>query len=281
MIVNADSAQIYRDLPILSAGPSAEEQALAEHRLFAVRDGAQPCSAAEWAKLARSEIADVQASGRLPILVGGTGLYLRTLLEGIAPVPAIDPELRQRIREAPVMQNRAKLEALDPGAAARLKRGDAARTARALEVVLATGRTLAEWQQAKTGGIAADVDLRPLILLPPRPWLYARCDERFRAMINRGAAAEVERLLARALHPNLPVMRAIGVQEIAAMLRGELSPEAAIGAGQQATRRYAKRQYTWFAHQPPAECPRCAEALTPAVRAELVEALSLPLLREK
>src|SRR3954452_23691460 len=133
VVVNADSAQIYRDLPILSAAPTAEERALAEHRLYGVRDGALPCSAADWAAMARSEVRGVHASGRTPILAGGTGLYLRTLLDGIAPVPAIDPEVRRRLREAPTQDNRAKLEKLDPEAAARLKPADTARISRALE----------------------------------------------------------------------------------------------------------------------------------------------------
>ena len=261
MIVNADSAQIYRDLPVLSAAPTAEERARAEHRLYGVLDGALPCSAAEWATTARREIADVHAQGRLPILVGGTGLYLRTLLEGIAPVPAIEPEVRRRVREAPLEENRTKLEALDPQAAARLNPADTARTNRALEVVLSTGRTLAEWQMQREGGIADSVELRPLILLPPRKWLYARCDERFAHMIDDGAVAEVEALIARKLNPNLPVMRAIGVRELSGYVLGEISLDEAVSAGQQATRRYAKRQYTWFAHQPPAEWPRFREAL--------------------
>jgi tRNA dimethylallyltransferase len=260
-IVNADASQIYRDLPVLSAAPSAEELALAEHRLFGVRDGALPCSAAEWAELARTEIASIHAAGRLPILVGGTGLYLRILLYGIAPVPAIDPEVRERVRGTPVADNRAKLDRLDPNAAARLKPSDTARISRALEVILSTGRTLGEWREQREGGIADQVDLRSLILLPPREWLYARCDERFAKMIDEGAAAEVEGLLARNLNPNLPIMRAIGVKEIAAYLKGNLSLDDAIAAGQQATRRYAKRQYTWFAHQPPADWPRFNDAL--------------------
>ena len=193
--------------------------------------------------------------------MGGTGLYLRTLLDGIAPVPAIDPEVRDRVRAAPVEQNRAKLASLDPEAAARLKPADAARIGRALEVILSTGRTLAEWQTQREGGIADEVDLRAIILLPPRKWLYARCDERFAHMIDQGAVTEVEALLARKLNPNLPVMRAIGVPELSAYLLGDRSLDEAIAAGQQATRRYAKRQYTWFAHQPPAHWPRFQEAL--------------------
>jgi tRNA dimethylallyltransferase len=261
VIVNGDSAQIYQDLRILSAAPTNEELQQAEHRLYGVRDGALPCSAAEWSQLARPEIADIHSGGRTPILVGGTGLYLRTLLEGIAPVPAIDPEVRARVRETTVEENRRKLEKLDPGAQARLNPADSARINRALEVILSTGRTLKEWHEQREGGIAKAVQLRPIILLPPRKWLYARCNERFSRMISRGAVSEVEALLARKLNSNLPVMRAIGVRELSAYLLQGTSLDEAVAAGQQATRRYAKRQYTWFAHQPPAFWPRFQEAL--------------------
>jgi tRNA dimethylallyltransferase len=261
VIVNADSAQVYRDLRVLSAAPKDDEMKSAEHRLYGVRDGALPCSAAEWAAMARREISDVHATGRTPILAGGTGLYLRTLLNGIAPVPAIDPEVRARVRDATAEANRAKLEALDPRASARLEKGDTARINRALEVILSTGRTLAEWQRQREGGIVEHVRLKALILLPPRKWLYARCDERFAHMIDQGAVTEVERLLARKLNPNLPVMRAIGVPELTRYLLGESTLDESIAAGQQATRRYAKRQYTWFARQPPADWPRFQEPL--------------------
>ena len=261
VIVNADSAQIYRDLRILSAAPTSDDLQRAEHQLYGVQDGALPCSAAEWAAMARGEVAEIHAKGRIPILVGGTGLYLRTLLDGIAPVPAIDPDVRARVREADVADNYLKLRTFDPQRAEKLKPGDTARINRALEVILSTGRTLSEWQEQREGGIADAVELRPLILLPPRKWLYARCDERFTRMIDEGAVSEVEALLARNLNPNLPVMRAIGVRDISAYLRREATLDEAIATGQQATRRYAKRQYTWFAHQPPAEWPRFKEAL--------------------
>jgi len=261
VIVNADSAQIYSDLRVLSAAPTADELRSVDHRLYGVQDGALPCSAAEWAQMARREIEKIHRDGPIPILVGGTGLYLRTLLDGIAPVPAIDPEVRERVRNVPVDENRSKLAALDPESAARLKPADTARINRALEVILSSGRTLGEWQKDREGGIGEEVELRPIILLPPRKWLYARCDERFARMIDAGAVSEVEALLARKLNPNLPVMRAIGVREISAYLQGEISLDEAIAAGSQATRRYAKRQYTWFAHQPPAGWPRFKEAL--------------------
>ena len=273
MIVNADSAQVYRDLPILSAAPRPNELARAEHRLYGVLDGSQACSAADWAAMARREIEDVHASGRLPILVGGTGLYLRTLLQGIAPVPPIDPRIRRQVREASVEKNRERLLQLDPQSAARLNPADRLRIARALEVVLSTGKTLAEWQSRREGGIEDAVALRPLILLPPREWLYRRCDERFAAMVEHGAAEEVRALLKRNLSPDLPVMRGIGVLEIAGWLNGEATREDAISAGQQATRRYAKRQYTWFAHQPPPEWPRFREPLEDRTMAQALALL--------
>ena len=256
MLVDADSAQVYRDLKILSAGPSDDELARAEHRLYGILDGARPCSAADWAVLARREIEDIHASDRLPILVGGTGLYLRTLLDGIAPIPTIDAEIRRTVRESDVETNQKRLKSADPESFARLKPSDKTRIARALEVVLSTGRTLAEWQQEREDGIGNQVELRPLILLPPRPWLHERCDARFAEMMEHGAVEEVRALLSRDLDPALPVMRAIGVREIAAYVRGEIDRAEAIALGQQATRQYAKRQYTWFKHQPPPEWPR-------------------------
>jgi len=258
-IVNADSAQVYRDLPILSAAPSPGDLVRAEHRLYGVRDGAEPCSAADWAALAKVEVSRLHEEGRLPILVGGTGLYLRTLLDGIAPVPSIDPAVRAEVRAASVAENLAALMPLDPVAAATLNPGDATRIARALEVVKSTGRPLADWQKKLEGGIGNDIELRPLVLLPPRPWLNERCELRFAAMVEQGAVAEVEKLLERKIDPQLPVMRAIGVREIAAYLVGDFTKAQAIDAGQQATRRYAKRQYTWFSRQPPADWPRFAE----------------------
>ena len=261
VIVNADSAQLYRDLPILTAAPSPTDRKRAEHRLYGVRDGADPCSAADWADLARTEIASIHAAGRLPILVGGTGLYLRTLLDGIAPVPPIDPAIRAVVRASSVAENLAALTPLDPCAAARLNPGDSTRIARALEVVRSSRRTLAEWQEERAGGIGEAITLQPLILLPPRDLLVERCDARFAAMVDGGALGEVAALIGRGLDPDLPVMRAIGVRELGALVEGTATRSQAITAGQIATRQYAKRQYTWFANQPPAEWPRWTEAL--------------------
>ncbi|MEO7654553.1 MAG: tRNA dimethylallyltransferase, partial [Sphingomicrobium sp.] len=174
----------------------------------------------------------------------------------IAPVPAIDPAIRSEIRAATVADNLARLALADPDSTARLNPADTTRIARALEVALSTGRPLKAWQAQRSGGIAGEVTLRPMLLLPPRDWLYQRCDQRFADMIDAGAVDEVSRLLARDLSPTLPVMRAIGVREIAGFIRGDTNEAEMLAAGQQATRNYAKRQYTWFAHQPPAEWPR-------------------------
>ena len=273
VIVNADSAQLYRDLPILSAAPSPSDHRRAEHRLYGVADGASAMSAAEWAERARHEVADIHSSGRLPILVGGSGLYLRTLIDGIAPVPAIDPSIRDEVRGASVADNRARLETLDAEAASRLGPSDKTRIARALEVLLSTGHPLSHWQGQRHGGIGDTIRLRPLILLPPRDWLYARCDARFAAMIDGGAIDEVAALLKRGLSPSLPVMRAIGVREIAALASGDMTRADVIAAGSQATRNYAKRQYTWFARQPPDNWPRFTTALDDRSIAEALDLL--------
>ena len=255
-VINADSAQVYRDLRVLSARPSDQDLRGVEHRLFGAWDGAQPCSAAEWAAAARREVAAAHEAGKLPIMVGGTGLYLRTLLDGIAPVPAIDPTVRREVRALPQSEARAALEREDPATAARLAPADRARTGRALEVIRATGRGLGEWQEARVGGIASEVTLHPLILLPNRARLYERCDARLATMMDAGAVEEVVKLLARGLDPHLPVMRAIGVREIAGWLRGEWTREHAVSSAQAATRRYAKRQFTWLRHQLPVDWPR-------------------------
>jgi tRNA dimethylallyltransferase len=256
VVINADSAQVYTDLAVLSARPSSEEMHGVPHRLFGDWDGAQACSAADWAAAGRAEIAAAHAAGALPILVGGTGLYIRTLLDGIAPVPPIDSALRAAVRALPVSEAHAALTREDPERAAALNPADTTRVARALEVIRSTGKPLAAWQAQRSGGIGADIALHPLVLLPERVWLYERCDRRFAAMLAGGAIDEVAALLARRLDPALPVMRAIGVPEIAGYLRGEWLLEEAQTRGAQATRNYVKRQTTWLRHQCPAEWTR-------------------------
>lgn len=256
VVINADSAQVYRDLRVLSARPSESEMRGVPHRLFGAWDGAQPCSAADWAAAARREVENAHQAGVVPILVGGTGLYLRTLLYGIAPVPEIEAHVREAVRALPVAVAYEALKAEDAEAAARLSPNDSARVSRALEVVRSTGRPLADWQRERVGGIADGIELHPLVLLPEREWIYERCDRRFAAMLDNGAVEEVQALLSRGLSHSLPVMRAIGVPEVAAWLRGESTREEALALGQQATRQYAKRQFTWFRYQPPQDWRR-------------------------
>ena len=256
VIINSDSAQVYRDLRILSARPDEIDMSRAPHRLFGYIDGAEACSAARWAENARAEIAKAHEAGLLPVLVGGTGLYIRTLLNGIAPIPDIDPEIRAAVRGMAVDAAHIALKQEDPDSAERLAPADTTRVQRALEVIRSTGQTIGYWHTRRTGGIGDKMRLRPLILVPPRDWLIGRSDSRFLGMVESGAIDEVERLLFRRLDPDLPVMRAIGVREISAWLHGEMTRPEMVDSGRLATRQYAKRQYTWFRHQAPEAWPR-------------------------
>jgi tRNA dimethylallyltransferase len=260
-IINADASQVYRDLRIVSARPSVEEEAQAPHKLFGTWDGGVACSAAEWASEAKTEIEAAHAEGRLPALVGGTGLYIRTLLDGIAPVPPIDPDVRATVRALASREAYQLLTTEDPEAAARLSPNDSSRVARALEVVRSTGRPIKAWHSERVGGIGENVTLCPMILLPPREWLRQRCDARFDTMLKTGGIAEVESLLARNLDPALPVMRAIGVREIAARIADPSGAEKYGAEAKIATRQYAKRQYTWFRNQLPADWTRYDQQL--------------------
>jgi len=256
VVINADASQVYADLAILSARPTDAEMAGIPHRLFGHVDGAQDYSAARWAAEARAEIIAASTAGAIPIIVGGTGLYIRTLLHGIAPVPAIDEAIRAEVRAMPVHEAYRRLRSADPHATATLNRQDSTRIARALEVVTATGTPLHIWQERREGGMAGELALTPAILLPPRDWLRERCDIRLAAMFANGAADEVAALLTRTLNPDLPVMRAIGVRQLGAVQAGEISQSDALILAQAATRQYAKRQYTWFRHQLPADWSR-------------------------
>lgn len=269
-IINADSAQVYRDLRILSARPSPAEEAQAPHRLFGHVDGADDYSAAQWASEAAAAIDAVHAGGSLPILVGGTGMYLRTLIAGIAPVPDIPADLRAEVRALPVAQAHAELARLDPQGAARLRTTDTTRVARALEVMRATGRPLHDWQSDRVGGIGDRVTIVAQLLLPDRAWLVDRCDRRLVEMFDGGAVGEVRALVQRSDVPaTSPVRRAIGVAEISAWLAGTIDRATALDRAQAATRQYAKRQYTWFRHQPPADWPRTDRADLVASLADL------------
>jgi tRNA dimethylallyltransferase len=262
-VINADSMQVYADLRILTARPSVADETRAPHRLFGHIDGADEYSAARWAAEARAAIHETHSAGRLPILVGGTGMYIRTLIDGIAPVPEIDPAVRAAVRAASVAENHAALVVADPAAAARLNPADTTRVARALEVVRSSRRTLAEWQVDRQGGIGEEVTLLPLILLPPRDWLEQRCFDRADAMLREGLVEEVEALLTRTdIAPSAPVMRAIGIPEIIRMAQEGLTQHELIVALRLATLQYAKRQYTWFRNQSPDDWQRTEQTET-------------------
>ncbi|MGH7095391.1 MAG: tRNA (adenosine(37)-N6)-dimethylallyltransferase MiaA [Stellaceae bacterium] len=255
-IINADALQIYRDLRILTARPDATAEARVPHRLYGVRDAAGRGSVARWRAMADTEIAAARAAGRTPFVVGGTGLYLRALLDGLAPVPEVPQAVRDDAaalyRAVGGEEFRRRLAQIDPEAAARLPPGDRQRLLRAWEVAQATGQPLAFWHRRAPQPARCRAAII-LLLLPPRATLYAACDARFAAMIAGGGLAEAAALAARGLAPDLPAMKAVGVPELMRHLRGETTLAEAVAAGQQATRRYAKRQMTWFRHQMVAE----------------------------
>jgi tRNA dimethylallyltransferase len=250
-IINADSLQVYSDLRILTARPDQTAQARAPHRLYGFLDAGERGSAARWRALALEEIAEATSAGRLPILAGGTGLYLRAIEEGLAPVPDIPVEIRQEAielhRALGGIAFREQLARLDPAAAQRLFPGDKQRLIRAFEVARATGVTIGTWQQQTKSEPA--YRFGTILLAPARDQLYAACNARFVQMIEAGALAEAAALARRRLDPSLPAMKALGFPELLSYLHGDVPLDITIAAAQRATRRYAKRQMTWFRHQ--------------------------------
>ena len=251
VVINGDSQQTYRDLRVLTARPDAAAEAQAPHRLYGYLDAAERCSVAGWRARALDEIAAALGAGRLPIVVGGSGLYLRALERGLAPVPAIAEAVRQEAlelyRNLGGIRFREELARLDPAGARRLSPGDRQRLVRAYEVVRATGIPLAAWQRRPHP--SSPYRFSTILLMPPREALYAACDMRFAKMIAAGAVGEAAALDRRGLDPDLPAMKAVGVPQLLGYLHGEMPLEAAIAAAQRATRQYAKRQTTWFRHQ--------------------------------
>lgn len=253
VVINADSMQVYAELRILTARPSAADEARVPHRLYGVLSAAETCSAGRWLEMALAEIGAAHDAGRLPVVCGGTGLYLKALTEGLAPTPdvpaAVRDALRGRLRREGAAALHRELAARDPAMAARLHPGDGQRLARALEVLEATGRSLADWQAKSPAGPVPALRFSTILLAPPRDELYTACDRRLEAMIENGALDEVRQLIAMGLDPSLPARKALGVQDLARFLAGECDLATALSAAQQATRRYAKRQMTWFRHQ--------------------------------
>lgn len=251
-VINADAMQTYRDLRILTARPTPAEEARVPHLLYGTRDAADPGNAATWRAEALAAMAAARSAGRLPILCGGTGLYFASLIEGLAdipdPGPAARAEARALLAEAGPAALHARLAAADPETAARLRPTDSQRLARAWEVLRGTGRGLTWWQGQGRATPPAPWRFAAIVLDPPRAALRPAIAARFAAMLDAGAADEVRALLARALDPALPLMRAHGVPEIAAALRGEIGWEEAAARATSATIRYTKRQATWLRH---------------------------------
>ncbi len=248
-IINADSMQVYADLSVLTARPNAAEMAKLPHHLYGVVDGGTTCSVAQWRDMALVAIEQVWLRRKLPVLVGGTGLYLRALLDGISDIPSIPEAIRIEVRALDTAAVAEALQTTDPVMAARLNPNDRQRLVRALEVLRATGQSLASFQGQVGGGLTADVNVRRLRLMPERDWLYARCDARLEQMVASGALEEVARLMARQLDPDLPVMKALGVREFSACQAGTCTQEEALAMARLGTRHYAKRQLTWLRNQ--------------------------------
>lgn len=253
VVINADSMQVYSELDVLTARPQAADLARAEHRLFGVLPAAERCSVGRWLELAAREIVEVRAAGQLPIVVGGTGMYLKALMEGLAPVPeipeAVTLSAQERYDEIGGEAFRGELAILDPDAAAALPAGDRQRLIRAFAVAQATGRTLKAWQRATPQAPAVPGPFVVQAIIPPRDELYAACDRRLEAMMAAGALAEVRDLLSLGLDTALPAMRALGVPELTAHITGECPLDDAVEKAQQHTRNFAKRQLTWLRHQ--------------------------------
>ena len=253
VVINADSMQVYRELSVLTARPGDAALAAVPHRLYGVLPAAEACSVARWLGLALAEIAACHAAGALPVVTGGSGLYLRALMRGLAEVPEVPAEIRaaarERLESAGPAALHAELATRDPDTAARLKPNDRQRILRAWEVLEATGRPLSHWQRDDAGTPPAGLSFSTLILDPPRPDLYASCDHRFDAMIAAGGLEEVRALESLGLDPACPALKALGVPELRRHLAGELSLDEAAALARQSTRRYAKRQVTWFRHQ--------------------------------
>ena len=249
VIINADSMQLYADLRVLTARPDDAEEVRAPHRLYGVIDGGERASVASWLAMAAHEVAMARKAGRLPILIGGTGLYFHAAMHGLAPVPEIPPDIHASCIADHAARGgaafRKDLFKLDPALAAQLHDGDSQRLVRAMGVVRATGRPLSAWQSDPHEGAVVGHPVR-IAMMPPRDELYDRINRRFAAMMEEGAVSEVAILAARQLDPSLPVMKAIGVREIMAFQLGDIDEAEAVNLATRDSRRYAKRQMTWI-----------------------------------
>ena len=253
VVINADSMQVYSELRVLSARPDESETSRAPHRLYGVLSGREACSAGKWRDMAMAEINDCHAQGKLPIITGGTGMYLNALTEGIAPIPDVPSRIRDSVTaELEDLGHAAffeKLKKNDPETAATLDGTNTQRMIRAAEVFAHTGRGLASWHKEPMVPPPDNMKFKKLCYMPPRDILYDRCNRRFDLMLEQGAIDEVRDLIALGLPDTAPVMKAVGVRELGAYLAGEIDLATAREKSQRETRRYAKRQLTWFRHQ--------------------------------
>ncbi len=269
-IINADSMQVYRELRILTARPTPAEEAMLPHALYGIRPAAAPGDVAWWRHAALTDMARAHAAGRLPILCGGTGMYFASLTQGLADIPAPDAAARTEARALLVSLGpeamHARLTQADPATAATLHPGDGQRIARAWEVLASTGKGLAAWQ-SDTQSAPAPWDFRAILVDPPRPALRHAIAARCTAMVAAGALEEVEALLSLGLDPALPAMRAHGVPEFSAYLRGETTLDAAIARTALVTGQYTKRQATWFRHHTLAPEP-CSTTISTRITAD-------------
>lgn len=252
-IVNADSMQIYRDLEILTARPGAGEAGSVQHHLYGILGVDERCSAGQWRTRALDTIGDINGRSRVPVIVGGTGLYLRALMTGLHRIPTVPPAIRDDLNARLVIEGapalHAELTACDPETAAGLNPSDAQRIVRALEIFTHTGKGLKSWQTGETEAAPDHLRFFRLVTLPPREALYDAVNERFGRMISRGGIEEVERLLAKRPANDFPLLKAVGVPAIRSYLAGEIDRERLLELGRRDTRRYAKRQLTWFRRQ--------------------------------
>ncbi len=261
IIVNADSMQVYRDLRILTARPSPADETRVVHRLYGHAHAAENYSVGRWLADAQAALSEIQQAGRVPIFAGGTGLYFKALTHGLSSIPAIPAGIRQAVRTRMELEGTAAMHAdlacRDPVSAAKIRAADSVRIVRALEVLEATGRSLAEWHRDGMKPMLDAQACAKVFLAPPRAELYQRIDTRLHAMLAAGALEEVRALVARNLDPALPVMKAHGVPWFARHLAGEIALAEAIEGTKRDIRHYAKRQFTWFRHQLP-EWPHLA-----------------------
>lgn len=252
-VINCDSMQVYHELHILSARPSSVDEAFAPHRLYGVLPASERCSAGRWLELAVPEIKRAWSENRLPIITGGTGLYIKALQEGLSPIPDIPARFRSEAQDLHTEVGgeafRATLVELDPDSAALLPAGDTQRLIRAYEVVKATGKPLSQWRQGTEAVPPIEAKYTTIVLMPPRDELYATIDTRFDQMIEAGALEEAKAIHNLDLDPGLPAMKAVGVPQLGRYLRGEQTLETACEDAKRASRNLAKRQMTWFRNQ--------------------------------